>query len=96
MYPTRIRLSDSNVFLDCFLIGSYTTSHGKILYHEGIQPPMEFNIHDLVVLSDTFIKFDSKRLCPLQIVIRKIELADRFDELIGAPSEIRQYFHNRK
>ena len=91
----RIRLSDTITFIDCTLLGNFTLQDGKIISKEHNRSGVEFKIYDIVRLEDCFCKIDTKKMCKLRMIIRKMEHCEHYSTKINTPFELSQYTQNR-
>lgn len=52
-------------------------------------------MYDIVRLEDCFSKIDSRKMCKLRIIVRKMELVEVRNEKIGFPAELSQFIQNK-
>jgi len=67
------------------LVGPYALLQGQIVSTEYSHSNQRFKTYDLVKVIDYFVKIDPQKICPLRIIIRKVEEQGSCDRLMGVP-----------
>ena len=88
-------MSDSEAFLDCILVGPYSLGPQGIQSTEYAHNNQHFKTYHLVRVIDYFCKIDHQKMCPLRIIIRKLEEQQPTQGILGHPQEISELVDNR-